>query len=101
MDNNLPKINVKNQKLINNGKLIVTGINYCLVFLPTYQSGYQVTNIKYYILHSKGFGDGSSDLRLQTSLENDAIDQKYGFNRHKGSTERVGWLLNMHSVIRI
>ena len=48
--------------------------------------------------YRKGFGEGSSDSRLQTALENDAVDQKYGFHHHKETSERVGWLLNMHSV---
>lgn len=42
--------------------------------------------------------DGGSDKRLQQSLENDALDAKYGFNRYKESQEIVGWLLNMHPV---
>ncbi|KAB7504214.1 DNA polymerase epsilon catalytic subunit A [Armadillidium nasatum] len=57
---------------------------------------------------AKGFGnreienggglveETGSDLRLQQSLENDAIDAKYGFNRYKESEEKIGWLLNMH-----
>lgn len=49
----------------------------------------------------KPYGEGGSDLRLQTSLENDAIDVKYGFGRHKEHSERVGWLLNMHQVSKI
>ncbi|KAF2353056.1 DNA-directed DNA polymerase family B exonuclease domain [Trinorchestia longiramus] len=44
------------------------------------------------------YGEGGSDHRLQTALENDAVDQKYGFARHKEHSERVGWLLNMHST---
>ncbi|XP_018009711.1 DNA polymerase epsilon catalytic subunit A isoform X2 [Hyalella azteca] len=44
------------------------------------------------------FGEGGSDLRLQTALENDAIDLKYGFGRYKEHSEKVGWLLNMHST---
>ncbi|MCL4127577.1 UNVERIFIED_CONTAM: hypothetical protein GTU68_024765 [Idotea baltica] len=40
--------------------------------------------------------ESGSDLRLQQSLENDAIDSKYGFNRYKESEEKIGWLLNMH-----
>ncbi|KAG7176387.1 DNA polymerase epsilon catalytic subunit A-like [Homarus americanus] len=44
---------------------------------------------------SSGQDDGS-DRRLQQSLENDALDTKYGFNRYKESQEIVGWLLNMH-----
>lgn len=34
-------------------------------------------------------------LRIQTQ---DAMDNKYGFERHKDSTERLGWLINMHPV---
>jgi len=34
-------------------------------------------------------------LRIQTQ---EVMDNKYGFERHKESTERLGWLINMHPV---
>ncbi|XP_064102350.1 DNA polymerase epsilon catalytic subunit A-like [Macrobrachium nipponense] len=40
--------------------------------------------------------DDGSDRRLQQSLENDAVDAKFGFHRYKETAEKVGWLLNMH-----
>ncbi|KAK7073292.1 hypothetical protein SK128_028068 [Halocaridina rubra] len=43
-----------------------------------------------------GIPEDGSDRRLQQSLENDAIDSKFGFNRYKESAEKIGWLLNMH-----
>jgi DNA polymerase epsilon subunit 1 len=42
--------------------------------------------------------DDSTEFRIKQSLDNDAIDSKFGFDRIKDATERVGWLLNMHSV---
>ena len=44
------------------------------------------------------YRDDAPDKRLQKSLENDHMDLKYGFKRYKESTERIGWLINMHSV---
>lgn len=37
-------------------------------------------------------------MRIKQSLENDAIDSKYGFERVKDYQERTGFLINMHSV---
>ena len=45
--------------------------------------------------------DDAPDKRLQKSMENDQIDLKYGFKRYKESTERIGWLINMHMVCRV
>lgn len=45
------------------------------------------------------FRDDNSEFRLLQSLQNDSIDSKYGFDRVKDATERVGWLLNMHPVL--
>jgi len=42
--------------------------------------------------------DSSAESRIKQSIENDAIDSKFGFDRIKDAGERVGWLLNMHSV---
>lgn len=50
-----------------------------------------------YFITNSGPDEGS-DRRLQQSLENDAIDAKYGFNRYKDTQEKIGWLLNMHPV---
>lgn len=36
-------------------------------------------------------------LRIQT---NELIDSKYGFDRYKDPTDRLGWLINMHPVSR-
>lgn len=40
----------------------------------------------------------NAEIRVRQSYENDAIDSKFGFNRVKDVSERVGWLLNMHPV---
>jgi hypothetical protein len=40
----------------------------------------------------------TSELRLRESLENDAIDSKYGFERVADHLERTGFLINMHTV---
>lgn len=42
--------------------------------------------------------EDNSDLRLRTSLENDATDAMYGFNRITDHQERIGFLINMHST---
>ena len=42
--------------------------------------------------------DAGSEKRLQRSQMNDEIDVRYGFERHKDGTERIGWLINMHPV---
>ncbi len=36
--------------------------------------------------------------RYQRALRCDEIDAKFGFDRFQGTTERMGWLLNMHPV---
>jgi hypothetical protein len=40
----------------------------------------------------------TSELRLRESLESDAIDSKYGFERVADRLERTGFLINMHTV---
>jgi hypothetical protein len=40
----------------------------------------------------------SSDQRLRTSLENDEIDAKFGFEGLKENGEKIGYLMNMHTV---
>ena len=42
--------------------------------------------------------DDSTEARVRQSLANDAVDNKFGFERITGNVDRVGWLLNMHSV---
>ncbi|CAB4064926.1 POLE [Lepeophtheirus salmonis] len=42
--------------------------------------------------------ENKTDYRLRESKENDAIDSKYGFVRISEYTERVGFLMNMHST---
>ncbi|KAK2153411.1 hypothetical protein LSH36_298g04118 [Paralvinella palmiformis] len=40
--------------------------------------------------------EDSSEKRLQRALVNDEVDLKYSFERHRETTERIGWLINMH-----
>jgi len=47
------------------------------------------------------FKEDSSDVRLKQSIENDLIDNKYGFFRVKDYQEHTGYLINMHSVSNI
>jgi len=42
--------------------------------------------------------EDSSEKRLQRALVNDEVDLKYSFERHRETTERIGWLINMHPV---
>lgn len=44
------------------------------------------------------FKEDSSDVRLKQSIENDLIDNKYGFFRIKDYQEHTGYLINMHST---
>lgn len=44
------------------------------------------------------YREDSSEVRIKQSLENDAIDSKYGFDRVRDYQERTGFLINMHSV---
>ena len=44
--------------------------------------------------------EDTAEKRLQKSQFNDEIDVKYGFNRYKDPAEKIGWLINMHSVSR-
>ncbi|KAJ9600508.1 hypothetical protein L9F63_009198, partial [Diploptera punctata] len=49
---------------------------------------------------AKGAGgsrEETSEIRLRESLENDAIDSKYGFERVADHLERTGFLINMHT----
>lgn len=54
-------------------------------------------NLLLYLLSSQ-FKEDSNDLRLNQSVENDFIDNKYGFIRIKDYQEHTGYLINMHSV---
>ncbi|KAL1441576.1 hypothetical protein MTO96_008540 [Rhipicephalus appendiculatus] len=40
--------------------------------------------------------EDTSERRLQDALFNDEIDAKFGFERHREGTERIGWLINIH-----
>lgn len=42
--------------------------------------------------------DNSLVSRYTRAQKNDEIDAKYGFERYHASTERMGWLINMHPV---
>lgn len=50
-----------------------------------------------YFLSSQ-FKEDSNDIRLKQSIENDLIDNKYGFIRVKDYQVHTGYLINMHSV---
>ncbi|GAB6019923.1 hypothetical protein CHUAL_001454 [Chamberlinius hualienensis] len=41
-------------------------------------------------------GDSNAQSRLLRSIENDETDLKFGFDRYKDSSERIGWLFNIH-----
>lgn len=40
--------------------------------------------------------EDTSERRLTDALFNDEIDAKFGFERHREGTERIGWLINIH-----
>lgn len=43
-----------------------------------------------------GGRDDSTEKRLQRAILNEDIDAKFGFDRLQDSSERIGWLINMH-----
>jgi hypothetical protein len=42
--------------------------------------------------------NNSSDKRIQRINNSEEIDAKYGYPRHRNSTEKIGWLFNFQSV---
>lgn len=52
----------------------------------------------FFFFLSSQFKEDSNDIRLKQSIENDLIDNKYGFIRVKDYQEHTGYLINMHSV---
>ena len=42
--------------------------------------------------------NNSSDKRIQRINTNEELDAKYGYQRHRKSVEKVGWLINFQSV---
>ena len=42
--------------------------------------------------------NNTSDKRMQRINQNEELDAKYGYPRHRKSTEKIGWLLNFQSV---
>ena len=47
---------------------------------------------------SSGKEDGAEN-RIARMQENNAVDEKYGFLPPKESGEKIGYLINMHTVI--
>ncbi len=45
--------------------------------------------------------NNTSDKRIQRINQSEELDAKYGYQRHRKSNERVGWLLNFQSVKKI
>ena len=42
--------------------------------------------------------DSSVSSRYARAQRSDEIDAKFGFERYLGTTDRMGWLINMHPV---
>jgi DNA polymerase epsilon subunit 1 len=42
--------------------------------------------------------NNSADKRMQRINQNEELDAKYGYTRHRKSTEKVGWLVNFQST---
>ena len=42
--------------------------------------------------------DSSAATRYQRAQKGDEIDARFGFERYRGTTERMGWLINIHPV---
>ncbi len=40
----------------------------------------------------------NADKRIQRINQNEEIDAKYGFLRHRSPNERIGWLINFQPV---
>ncbi|XP_043195220.1 DNA polymerase epsilon catalytic subunit A-like [Amphibalanus amphitrite] len=62
------------------------------------QKGFQKNTGRYQADKDDNWKEDASERRLQTCLENDAIDTKFGFDRARDGRERVGWLLNFHAT---
>ncbi|XP_013399576.1 DNA polymerase epsilon catalytic subunit A [Lingula anatina] len=43
-----------------------------------------------------GNREDSTDKRLRRALFNEEVDIRFGYDRHKDTYEKVGWLINMH-----
>lgn len=41
----------------------------------------------------------NADKRLERINQNEELDSKYGFAKHKSPTEKIGWLVNFQPVI--
>lgn len=44
------------------------------------------------------YRDDSTEKRIQRAIFNEDIDAKFGFDHLQDSSERIGWLINMHPV---
>ncbi|RZF46596.1 hypothetical protein LSTR_LSTR002928 [Laodelphax striatellus] len=47
---------------------------------------------------SSGSKEETSEFRVRQAIENNAVDEKYGFKRLKHNDERTGYLINMHTT---
>ncbi|CAG5130838.1 unnamed protein product, partial [Candidula unifasciata] len=45
---------------------------------------------------SSGSREDSAEKRLKRAILNDEIDVRFGYERHKDTTEKTGWLINIH-----
>lgn len=43
----------------------------------------------------------STEKQIKRTRVNDELDLRYGYDRHKDPSEKVGWLINMHPVLNI
>ncbi|XP_039283003.1 DNA polymerase epsilon catalytic subunit 1 [Nilaparvata lugens] len=47
---------------------------------------------------NSGSKEESSEFRVRQAIENNAVDEKYGFKRLKHHEEKTGYLINMHTT---
>lgn len=52
-----------------------------------------------FVVRLYGFSeDGTDNRRIESAVINDEIDLKLGFERYRDPQEKLGWLVNLHSV---
>jgi hypothetical protein len=49
-------------------------------------------------MESEEITQNNADKKLQRINNSEELDSKFGFHRHRTTTERVGWLINFQSV---
>jgi hypothetical protein len=49
-------------------------------------------------MESEEITQNNADKKIQRINNSEELDSKFGFHRHRTTTERVGWLINFQPV---